>query len=148
MRAAVVSRACCLTSFGAHLPAGLMGDAVAIPTPLGDCVLHTLDALFPQLRPVVLEELTRARTYFLAEPGQGGAWGEDVWTLDAGTWLTTPHSPSRPCGDLTGWRCRSDEGGCVLPAADLRHALRLAYPTFRSPAAEASAQQSTPGGIL
>ncbi|MFE5866660.1 hypothetical protein ACFQ77_39810 [Streptomyces virginiae] len=125
----------------------MTGDAVAIPAHLGDRVLHTLDVLFPQLRPVVLEELTRARTYFLAEPGQGGAWGEDVWTLDAGTWHT-PHLPSRPCGDLTVWRCRSDEGGCVLPAADLRRALRLAYPIFRSPAAGASAQQSNPGGIL
>ncbi|MFE2528790.1 hypothetical protein ACFXEL_31725 [Streptomyces sp. NPDC059382] len=117
-----------------------------MPARLGDGVLHTLDALFPQLRPFVLEELTRARTYFLTAAGQGGAWGEDVWTLDGGTWLATPHSPNRPCGDLRVWRCRADKGGCVLPAADLRRALRLVHPAFRSPATGASAHNL--GGIL
>lgn len=71
MTASDIGRACCLGALSARLPAGLLGDAVAIPTSLGDSVLHTLDALYPQLRPAVLHELPRARTYLFTEPGQG-----------------------------------------------------------------------------
>ncbi|GHH54857.1 hypothetical protein [Streptomyces candidus] len=146
----IVGRACCLSSLGTQLPASLAGDAVAIPAHLADSVQQALTVLFPHLRPVVLEELTRARTYFLTEPGQGGIWGEDVWTLDAAAWLADPHPSSRLCGDLTVWQRRpdSEDGSGVLPAMTLWHALRLAYPTFRTLAPEAPVQQSNPGGIL
>ncbi|MFF3982769.1 hypothetical protein [Streptomyces sp. NPDC001828] len=146
MTASDIGRACCLGALSARLPAGLPGDAVAIPARLGDSVLHTLDALYPQLRPAVLDELTRARTYFFTEPGQGGVWSEDVWTLDAGTWLATPHQLNGPCGDLKVWRHRPESGGRVLPVTDLRRAMRLAYPALRRRATGTPVQHCTPGG--
>ncbi|MEV4042824.1 hypothetical protein [Streptomyces sp. NPDC049744] len=146
MTAPDIGRACCLGALNARLPAGLPGDAVAIPASLGDSVLHTLDALYPQLRPAVLHELTWARTYFFTEPGQGGVWSEDVWTLDAGTWLATPHQLNGPCGDLKVWRHRPESGGRVLPVTDLRRAMRLAYPALRRRATGTAVQHSTPGG--
>lgn len=115
------------------LTAGPRWDVVAIPRPLGEAVLHTLEALFSyEQAPAVVEDLVHGRAYFLTEPGQGGIWGEDVWTLDAGSWLTFSHLPSdRP-----------------LPVADLRRALHLAYPAFRWRTAGIPPQQLNPGGIL
>ncbi|MGW9436727.1 ATP-binding protein [Streptomyces sp. NPDC055607] len=131
MSASGIGKACCLGALSARLPAGLPGDAVAIPARLGDNVLHTLEALCPQLRPAVVLDLTRARTYLFTESGQGGVWSEDVWTLDAGTWFATPHQTNGPCGDLKVWRHWPESGGRVLPVTDLRRALRLAYPALR-----------------
>ncbi|MFI7396195.1 hypothetical protein [Streptomyces tendae] len=148
MSAPGIRRACCLGTLGAQLPAGLPGDAVAIPARLGDSVLGTLGVLYPRLRPAVLEELTRARTYLFTEPGHGGVWDEDVWTLDAGTWLTTPHQLNGPCGDPKVWRRRPETGGRVLPVTELRRAMRLAYPAFRRLATGTPVQHSNPGGIL
>ncbi|MFF1737217.1 hypothetical protein [Streptomyces sp. NPDC058247] len=116
-----------------RLPAGRPWDVVAIPRPLGEAVLHTLEALFSYERPpAVVDDPVHSRAYFITEPGQGGIWGEDIWTLDAGSWLTFSHSPSaRP-----------------LPVADLRRALHLAYPAFRWRTAGIPPQQLNPGGIL
>lgn len=126
---AAYRRAACAT----RLPAGFPWDVVAIPQPLGQAVLHTLDALFSyEQAPAVVNDPTCGRAYFLTEPGQGGLWGEDVWTLDAGSWLTVPHPPS----------------GRPLPLADLRRALHLAYPAFRWRTAGIPPQQLNPGGIL
>ncbi|MGA5643341.1 hypothetical protein ACPCTN_31945 [Streptomyces cinereoruber] len=146
MTASGLGRACCLGALSARLPAGLPGDAVAIPARLGSSVLCTLDVLYPRLRPTVLEELTQARTYLFTEPGQGGVWGEDVWTLDAGTWLATPHQLNGPCGDLKLWRHRPESGGRALPVVDLRRAMRLAYPALQRRATGTPVQHSNPGG--
>lgn len=116
-----------------QLPAGLAWDAVVMPQALGVAVRHTLDVLFVfEQEPAVIEAPECGRMYFLTEPGRGGVWGADVWTLDAGSWLPVPHLPN----------------GGPLPVSDLRRALNLAYPAFRWCTAGLPPQQSTPGGIL
>lgn len=126
-----------------QLPAGRAWDAVAMPHTLGLDVLRACETLRGCCPPALADRWNR-RLYLFIEPGQGGVWAEDIWTLPRESWLTIPHPKYGPCDCPTWWLQHPNAEGDLLTAAELRTVVRLALPAYRRRAASAPLD----GGVL
>lgn len=129
----------------AQLPAGRAWDAVAMPYCFGRDVLDVCETLRGHRLPALADYLNR-RLYLFVEPGRGGIWGDEVWTLPSEAWLTVPHPLYGPYDCWTRWLQPPGPEIELMTVAELRRATRLAVPASR----RQSKTSSAPGedGVL
>ncbi|MET9365783.1 hypothetical protein ABZX93_33410 [Streptomyces sp. NPDC006632] len=129
----------------AQLLAGRAWDAVAMPYSFGCNVLDVCETL-QGYRPAALADGPNRRLYLFVEPGRGGIWDDEVWTLPGETWLTVPHPQYRPYDCWARWLQPPGPATELMTVAELRRAISLATPASRRHPTVLSV--SVEGGVL